>query len=113
MKQMQAYSWPGNIRELSHVIERAVLMATAGAITEVSLPKAADTRQTEPEATQYIKSFDENERDHILYVLKKCFGRVAGTGGAAEMLRVPPTTLTSKIKRLGIMKKHFSPDEYS
>jgi DNA-binding NtrC family response regulator len=112
MKQMQAYSWPGNIRELSHVLERAVLMATAGAITEVSLPKAADTRQTEPEATQYIKSFDENERDHILYVLKKCFGRVAGTGGAAEMLRVPPTTLTSKIKRLGIMKKHFSPDEY-
>jgi DNA-binding NtrC family response regulator len=111
MNQMLAYAWPGNIRELSHVLERAVLLAKAGIIAEVALPKSADARQIEPEAPHYIKSFDENERDHILYVLKKCFGRVAGTGGAAEMLRVPPTTLTSKIKRLGIMKKHFSPDE--
>jgi DNA-binding NtrC family response regulator len=111
MNKMLAYSWPGNIRELSHVLERAVLLAQAGVIAEVTLPKSADARQIEPEAPHYIKSFDENERDHILYVLKKCFGRVAGTGGAAEMLRVPPTTLTSKIKRLGIMKKHFSPDE--
>jgi DNA-binding NtrC family response regulator len=109
MNQLVGYSWPGNIRELSHVIERSVLLAKSEVITEVSLPKNRGGEQEENK--HYIKSFDENERDHILAVLKKCFGRVAGEGGAAELLRVPPTTLTSKIKRLGILRKHISPSE--
>jgi DNA-binding NtrC family response regulator len=109
MNQLVGYSWPGNIRELGHVIERSVLLAKSEVITEVSLPKNRGGEQEENK--HYIKSFDENERDHILAVLKKCFGRVAGEGGAAELLRVPPTTLTSKIKRLGILRKHISPTE--
>lgn len=110
MNQMVGYSWPGNIRELSHVLERSVLLAKDGVINEISLPKIKGENNLEIENDHYIKSFDENERDHILYVLKKCFGRVAGEGGAAELLRVPPTTLTSKIKRLGILRKHISPE---
>jgi len=110
MNQLVGYSWPGNIRELSHVLERAVLLAKDEVITEISLPKIKSETLLEQENGHYIKSFDENERDHILHVLKKCFGRVAGEGGAAELLRVPPTTLTSKIKRLGILRKHISPE---
>ena len=55
-----------------------------------------------------IKTIDENERDHILCMLKFCKGRISGEGGAAEILGVPPSTLTSKIKRLGIRREHLS-----
>jgi len=111
MNQLVGYFWPGNIRELSHTLERSVLLAKDGVISEVSLPKIKSENSPENENDHYVKSFDENERDHILHVLKKCFGRVAGEGGAAELLRVPPTTLTSKIKRLGILRKHISPED--
>jgi len=112
MKQLVGYSWPGNIRELSHVMERSVLLAKSDVITDVTLPKNRNVEQDEEENRHYVKSFEENERDHILAVLKRCLGRVAGEGGAAELLRVPPTTLTSKIKRLGIKRAHISPGEH-
>jgi transcriptional regulator with GAF, ATPase, and Fis domain len=51
-----------------------------------------------------LKTIDENAREHILAVLKKCNGKVSGPGGAAEILEVQPTTLHSKIKKLGITK---------
>jgi transcriptional regulator with GAF, ATPase, and Fis domain len=54
-----------------------------------------------------IKTIDENERDHIIYVLKKCKGKVWGEGGAAELLGIPPTTLASKMKKLGIQKELY------
>jgi transcriptional regulator with GAF, ATPase, and Fis domain len=53
-------------------------------------------------------TIDENERDHILAVLKKCNGRIWGYGGAAELLGVPPTTLNSKMKKLGIKRGAFT-----
>jgi transcriptional regulator with GAF, ATPase, and Fis domain len=53
----------------------------------------------------YIKTIDENERDHILSVLKKCNGKVFGKGGAAEILGVPVSTLNSKIKKFAIKKE--------
>ena len=109
MNQLIRYSWPGNIRELSHVMERSVLLAKSDVITEVTLPRVMGGEQEGEEKGYYVKSFEENERDHILAVLKRCFGRVAGEGGAAELLKVPPTTLTSKIKRLGILRTHISP----
>jgi len=111
MNQLIGHTWPGNIRELSHVIERGVLLAKDGIVAEVRLPKVKDNDQANLENEYYVKSFDENERDHILNVLRKCFGRVSGDGGAAELLKVPPTTLASKIKRLGILRKHISPED--
>jgi len=49
----------------------------------------------------------DSEKTHILSALKKCNGKIWGTGGAAELLKLPPTTLNSKMKRLGI-KKDFN-----
>jgi formate hydrogenlyase transcriptional activator len=54
-----------------------------------------------------IKTIDEVEREHIIAVLRKCKGKVAGIGGAAEKLRIPSTTLNSKIRRLNIQKGYM------
>jgi transcriptional regulator with GAF, ATPase, and Fis domain len=100
LKSMMAYSWPGNIRELEHLIERSVLLAKGSIIEEISLPALhmQDIR---------VKTIHENERDYIISVLKKCNGKIWGNGGAAEMLDVPPSTLKSKMKRLGIRKENI------
>jgi transcriptional regulator with GAF, ATPase, and Fis domain len=55
----------------------------------------------------HVKTINENERDHIITVLKKCNGRIWGPGGAAEMLNVLPSTLKSKMKKLGIRKDYI------
>lgn len=53
-----------------------------------------------------MKTIHENERDYIITVLKKCNGKIWGVGGAAEILNVPPSTLKSKMKKLGIRKEY-------
>ena len=54
------------------------------------------------DAEKEISTFAVINRDHILTALKKCNGKISGKGGAAELLRIPPSTLSSKMKRLGI-----------
>jgi transcriptional regulator with GAF, ATPase, and Fis domain len=104
MKQLTAYSWPGNVRELEHIIERSMLMAKGNVISQVPLPEmdAAALQAALPDA--YIKTIDEVEREHIITVLRKTNGKVAGIGGAAALFRIPSTTLNSKIRRLQIKK---------
>lgn len=104
LKNMTAYQWPGNIRELENVIERSVLLTKGTMIEDALLP--ASSRKDGP-VDSYMKTIHENERDYIITVLKKCNGRIWGAGGAAEILNIPPTTLTSKMKKLGIMKENF------
>jgi DNA-binding NtrC family response regulator len=104
LKNMTAYQWPGNIRELENVIERSVLL-TKGTLIEDTLLPASSKKETP--ADSYMKTIHEHERDYIITVLKKCNGRIWGAGGAAEILSIPPTTLTSKMKKLGIQKESF------
>ncbi|MBC6110903.1 sigma 54-interacting transcriptional regulator [Pedobacter fastidiosus] len=107
LNEMAGYNWPGNVRELEHLIERSVLLNRGLIIDHViTANKITDTEM--PVETNRIKSIDDNERDYILSVLKKCNGRISGPGGAAELLEVPSTTLNSKMKRLGITRKHVS-----
>ncbi len=105
LSELQDYEWPGNIRELEHVIERSILMSAGPIIKEVYLP------QMEPEMTDsgiesdsLDLSLAEAERKCIYSALKKCNGKIKGRGGAAELLDLPPTTLHSKMKKLGINK---------
>jgi len=101
---MMAYSWPGNVRELEHLIERQVVMAQEPLIKDVEIPQGAE----QPLSTvAYVKTIFENERDHIFAVLELCNGRISGKNGAAKLLGVPATTLNSKIKKLGLAKKHL------
>ncbi len=99
------YHWPGNVRELEHLIERSVLLANGSVIKDVLLPMFQNRKeQINLNETPVLKTIDENARDHIVNVLKKCNGRISGPGGAAEILEVPPSTLHYKIKKLGIKK---------
>jgi formate hydrogenlyase transcriptional activator len=103
VKQLSAYSWPGNVRELEHLIERSILLATGPVINHIFLPVAEDEHNNLLPDT-YVKTIDEIERAYIISILKKSNGKIAGIGGAAELLRIPSTTLNSKIKRLNIRK---------
>jgi len=105
LNELSHYDWPGNIRELEHLIERSVLLSRGNAIERISLPTLKNDPNTPP-AHDKVKSIDDNEREYILSILKKCNGRISGPGGAAELLDVPATTLNSKMKRLGITRKH-------
>lgn len=102
MQQLQQYHWPGNVRELQHLIERHILGCRSGIIDAFDMPEPIPlgpaVRSLEPE----IMPFADMDKNHILQALKKSNGKISGRGGAAELLRLAPTTLSSKMKRLGI-----------
>lgn len=99
MQSLLEYRWPGNIRELEHTIERQVIMAGSSGITDFDLPVHLDKMGT----ADSFETMEQMERTHIMRALKLCKGRVAGSGGAAEMLGLPAQTLYSRIKKLGIV----------
>lgn len=102
LAELQNYDWPGNIRELEHFIERTMLLTEGETINEISLPNMVSAAAFTGDESLKIKTMEELEREHILSVLKLCNGKIFGTGGAAEILNIPSTTLNSKIKKLGI-----------
>jgi two-component system, NtrC family, response regulator HydG len=102
LEQLLNYNWPGNIRELEHLIERSVLLAKTNEIESFELPKFID--KPSEQAQGQLKSIEEMERDHIMNALESCGGKVSGIGGAAELLKIQPQTLYSKMKKLGIDK---------
>lgn len=101
---MAAYNWPGNIRELEHFIERAILLTQGSIINDVPLPKSFVKDLPAGNNVVGVKTLTDNERDNILAALRETNGKVFGLGGAAELLGVPVTTLNAKIKKLGIEK---------
>lgn len=112
MKTLINHDWPGNIRELEHSIERAVLMTGGNEINFIAMPQKISAENSQSEKA--IKTMDEIEREHIIYVLKQCNGKVSGKGGAAELLGINVSTLNSKMKKLGIERespRFFKPDE--
>jgi DNA-binding NtrC family response regulator len=107
LKKLMAYRWPGNIRELEHLIERSVLLEKGTMIENISLPIALKSMEEPATGEGPMKTIHENERDYIVAVLKKCNGRIWGPGAAAEVLNIPPSTLKSKMKKLGIRKEYI------
>ena len=103
LKKMMSYHWPGNIRELENLMERSVLMAKGATIDDITLP-VHTMKNVRDDQDSNIKTIQENEREYIINVLKKCNGKIWGVGGAAEVLKVPPSTLKSKMIKLGIQK---------
>src|SRR6185503_16174109 len=99
------YDWPGNLRELETLIDLSILMTSGPTIKEIPLPADVNIDVSDTSSGSSLKTLDELERDHILSVLKKCNHKIGGPGGAAELLRLPPTTLHSKLKKLGIKKE--------
>ncbi|MET0636862.1 MAG: sigma 54-interacting transcriptional regulator [Chitinophagaceae bacterium] len=107
LQELVNYSWPGNIRELEHLIERSVLLTDGDTIRESHLPlskSSAESRLVGEEVK--FQTISENEKDYILKVLKHVNGKISGSGGAAEVLGLPPSTLISRLKKLGIRRDH-------
>ena len=102
---LESYSWPGNIRELENIIARSVLLTSGNIIDMVELPVCQD-RNPDMNRTGNVKTISENERDYIVAILKRCGGKVNGIGGAAELMNIPPSTLKSRMKKLGIERKN-------
>jgi transcriptional regulator with GAF, ATPase, and Fis domain len=114
MVQLQSYDWPGNIRELRNVLERAVILAGGGAL-EFDLPTGSAALPTAPtskavDAVSPGREFftesemQQRDRDNILAVLRKSGWKIKGADGAAELLGVKPTTLLSRIKKMGLKR---------
>jgi len=109
LNQLKQYNWPGNIRELEHLIERSVLLSKGNEIQAfdiTAIPEIAATATTNETVSGEIKSMEEMEREHIMNALKICAGKVFGAGGAAELLKLPAQTLYSKMKKLGIKQEY-------
>ena len=100
MKRLTHYEWPGNVRELQHVVERALIMSEGGPLQLSGMGE----RVSGPDVPSAFVSLEEMERSYIVEVLRACNWRVSGAKGAARLLQVKPTTLYSKIRRMGIKK---------
>src|SRR5882724_7975994 len=103
LKQLQAYDWPGNIRELQNVVERAVIVSE----TETFVVDESWLKRESPAPPQLqggLAVLDDREKEMIETALADSHGRISGPSGAAARLGIPRQTLESKIKRLGIDK---------
>lgn len=108
MELFKAYNWPGNIRELQNVVERAVILCESETLSVDESWFRKDARRP-PAAEQpaFVSSVAEKERDLIEAALRESRGRIAGQFGAAHRLGIPRQTLDSKIAALRIDKYRF------
>lgn len=115
MTILQQYDWPGNVRELQNVINRAVIVSQ-GRPLQFDLPRGKSLtletpRLGQPNRVRYQigimtdEVMRERERTNLIAALERSHGRIYGPGGAAERLGVKPTTLVSRIKKLGLTKR--------
>ena len=119
IERLLDYDWPGNVRELGNVIQRSVIFARGGvlefdvpmgkAATGSTVPKLASDHNGNPE---YLTETElrRRERENLFIVLQKTGWRIKGVAGAAELLGVRPTTLISRIEKLGLRRPDQQPN---
>ena len=112
MKFLKQYHWPGNIRELENIIERQIILAKNNKINfEFLVNETVYNNEplplNPPPQLMSAKDHKELERTNLLNALKHCQGKVYGSNGAAELLGLKPTTLSSKLKKYSINRLNF------
>jgi transcriptional regulator with GAF, ATPase, and Fis domain len=105
--KLRGYSWPGNIRELDSVLRRAAILEETDELVlsdfvAPSTPVVSTPPTTRGDQSERLVTLDEHERAYIEHVLGVLGGVIEGASGAARVLGVPPSTLRSRMKRLGI-----------
>jgi len=124
MERLSGYPWPGNIRELENILERAVILSNGPTLeldpevfASVTATRAANDGPSRPSSsasdgpgatgvgpTPPLESLESNTRNHILTALEKSGWVIDGPRGAAKVLGLPPNTLRSRMKKLGIVR---------
>jgi transcriptional regulator with GAF, ATPase, and Fis domain len=106
IQRLKAYSWPGNVRELKNVMERAVITATDGSLNlDRVLPEATSIgTDAEPETIRTAKEVAQLERANLIRALEASGWKVSGEKGAARLLNMNPSTLSSRMKALKIQR---------
>jgi DNA-binding NtrC family response regulator len=99
MQRLVTYAWPGNVRELENVIERAVILCPKSTIQSEHVQVDVGAASVSDRA---VRRLIDVERDHILAALEATNWKVSGKGGTADVLGFRPTTLESRMKKLGI-----------
>ncbi len=99
LEELQRYDWPGNIRELRDVIERANILSTEGT---VRLPDDMTKTVSASNDRTAFPTLSQNELQHIAAALKKCNDVIRGHSGAARLLDVNANTLRSRMEKLGM-----------
>lgn len=117
VRRLKAYGWPGNVRELQNVVERAVITARDGRLNlDRALPEAKPSRVDDPlscgdggsSPIRTMKELAAMERENILRALDSAHWKVSGEKGAARLLGMNPSTLSSRMKALGITRRSRS-----
>lgn len=112
MQLLLAYDWPGNVRELEHILQRAVILANLGGRTTI-LPEHLgmeplgnrEERAPKEEQDFAVLPLEEYERRYLVQVLDLTSGVIHGPQGAASLLKMKPTTLRSRLEKLGIKRR--------
>jgi formate hydrogenlyase transcriptional activator len=107
MTELMVYHWPGNVRELQNIMERGIITSLQGQLNfEGLIPKSFDNNMIGHEDSKIITFNELNslERKNIIKALNITNWKISGPGGAADLLQIPRTTLTSKIKKLSIKR---------
>ncbi|HEY0092814.1 MAG TPA: helix-turn-helix domain-containing protein, partial [Archangium sp.] len=108
--RLSAYDWPGNIRELANALERATILSRKPELgaeafdLPIRVPGAKAAAEAPPLVEGSVPTLEEVQRQHILRVLTLTQGRIYGPGGAAALLGLKPSTLQSRMKKLGITR---------
>jgi len=113
LRRLRAYPWPGNVRELQNIIERAMITSRDGRLNlDRALPESVNAMAAAladdgvaVKRVRTAKELEELERNNIIAALDASQWKVAGENGAAQLLGVKPTTLSSRMKALGIERK--------
>lgn len=114
MQQLYGYQWPGNVRELENIIERSVILNEGKSKLTLKQPltdnSISNPHKSAVETLDDVKQIQmETERAHLISVLKIAKGRIRGQNGAAELLKIKPTTLESKLLKLNIRRQDYFP----
>jgi formate hydrogenlyase transcriptional activator len=116
MALLRAHAWPGNLRELENVLERAMLLSRGDEVTLLdspggaratgppSVPASSDLAARPADADGPVTSYGDAMRDHLERALRASGGKIYGEDGAAKALGLKPTTLQSKLRKLGIQR---------